>query len=84
MAYIPLSSELKVKGKATIDLAIERFSIAFGAPLFTIISIIVLKWDASIRLEIVAISIIILLSILYSFCVKILSKEFEELSRKDS
>ena len=84
MAYIPLPSELKVKGKATIDLAIDRFSIAFGAPLFTIISIIVLKWDASIRLEIVAISIIIFLSILYSFCVKILSKEFEELSRKDS
>ncbi len=84
MAYIPLPFELKVKGKAVLDLTVERFAVALGVPTFTMISIVAARWDPSMRLEIPILWVIIGLSIVYAFCAAGLSKEFKILTQDTS
>lgn len=84
MAYIPLPHELKVKGKASIDLVIERFAVALGTPLFGIIAFFMFKKDLSASLLLPTLLTLLVLCGLYTFCVIRLSKQFEAFEKKSS
>ena len=82
MAYIPLEAELKVKGKAIIDLAVERFSIALGTPVFTLVFALTQMIRPGADVTIPVISVVMILSIVYFFCIRGISKEYEILIKK--
>lgn len=83
MAYIPLEAELKVKGKATIDLVVERFAVAIGTPIFSIITLISLHMGPKTSLIIPTVFVTLALCALYFFCVKKIAPKFEELTQEN-
>ncbi len=77
MAYIPLKQEIKVKGKAFVDLFIERFAFVFGTMVFAVSSMFS---PVSYNIESIIFKVsllIIILSLLYLVAIWALAPKFE-------
>ncbi len=77
MAYIPLKQEMKVKGKAFIDLFVERFAFVFGSMVFAVSNFInPVGYNIESIIYKVAL-LIIILSLVYLVAIWALAPKFE-------
>lgn len=77
MAYIPLKQEMKVKGKAFVDLFVERFAFSFGAMTFAVASYLSpITYNIESLTYKIAL-LIIILSLLYLVAIWALAPKFE-------
>lgn len=84
MAYIPLPAELKVKGKAFVDLFVDRFAFSFGVVVFSI-SNVVAPGSYEIESLIYRVTLlIIILSFIYLMAIWALAPRFKTLYRLDA
>lgn len=80
MAYMPLDADLQLKGKATIDLVVERFAVAFGTPIFSLLTFFTLGSGTKINLLSLTALITLVLCGIYFMCIRKLAPEFEKMS----
>jgi AAA family ATP:ADP antiporter len=77
MAYIPLKQEIKVKGKAFVDLFMERFAFVFGTMVFAVSNMFSpVSYDIESIIFKVSL-LIIILSLLYLISIWALAPKFE-------
>jgi AAA family ATP:ADP antiporter len=83
MAYIPLKQEMKVKGKAFIDLFVERFAYAFGSIVLSI-TYVLSPTTYNIESTIYKVALLIMiLSLLYLVAIWALAPKFKAAEIQD-